>query len=122
MPLSWIAIALANRYQQHLDVTVWLNSLVQFQFFALGALLALGLSGRVPRWSTRARIAVAVSGVVCWMIASGVCFIKDPHVSPSTASLAIGYELVAGGCLCFALSLLGSTVKHIPRYVIYLAY
>jgi peptidoglycan/LPS O-acetylase OafA/YrhL len=120
MPLSVMAIAIASRYQQHLDVTVWLNSLVQFQFFALGALLALGLAGRVPRWSTRVRIAAFISGIVCWMTASGVCFIKDPNASHSTASMTLGYELVAIGCLGIVLSLLGSSVKHVPGYIIYL--
>jgi peptidoglycan/LPS O-acetylase OafA/YrhL len=34
--------------------------------------------------------------------------------------MTLGYELVAIGCLCIVLSLLGSSVKHVPGYIIYL--
>jgi peptidoglycan/LPS O-acetylase OafA/YrhL len=120
MPLSLAAIAVATRYQQHLEVTVWLNSVVEFQFFALGALLATCLSGRVPRLSTTVRLVLFLSGIAAWLIASGVCLIKDPHAIHSLASMVIGYELVAIGCLCIFLSLLGASVDHIPGYIIYL--
>jgi peptidoglycan/LPS O-acetylase OafA/YrhL len=119
-PMSLLAIATAVKYQQHLEVTVWLNSVVQFQFFALGALLAICLSGRVPRLSTRARMVSFIAGVMCWVTASTACLIKDPRPVHSLASMMTGYELVGLGCLCIFLSLLGASVKHVPGFVIYL--
>ncbi len=120
MPLSLIAIALVSKYQQHLEVTVWLNSIVQFQFFSLGALLAIYLSGKVPSFSTSARVTIFMAGAVCWVTASGACLIKDPLPHHTPSSMMIGYELVAIGCLCIFLSLLGASVKGIPPYVVYL--
>jgi peptidoglycan/LPS O-acetylase OafA/YrhL len=119
-PLSLFAIATAVKYQQHLEVTVWLNSIVQFQFFALGALLAICLAGGFPCLSTRVRIVSFIAGGVCWVTASTVCLIKDPRPVHSLASMILGYELVALGCLCIFLSLLGASVKHVPGFVIYL--
>jgi peptidoglycan/LPS O-acetylase OafA/YrhL len=119
-PLSLAAIAIAVKYQQHLEVTVWLNSIVQFQFFALGALLAICLAGGVPRLSTRLRIVSFIAGVVCWVTASGVCLIKDPRPIHGVASMIVGYELVSVGCLCIFLSMLGASVKHTPGFIIYL--
>jgi peptidoglycan/LPS O-acetylase OafA/YrhL len=119
-PLSLIAIAIAVKYQQHLEVTIWFNSIVQFQFFAVGALLAICLAGRVPRLSMILRIISFAAGFVCWVTASTAFLIKDPRPAHSLASMIIGYELVAAGCLCIFLSLLGASVKHVPGYVIYL--
>ena len=66
MPLSLIAIAVVSKYQQHLEVTVWLNSVVQFQFFALGALLAIYLSGKVPSlFDVSVRFTIFMGGRWC---------------------------------------------------------
>jgi peptidoglycan/LPS O-acetylase OafA/YrhL len=122
IPLSLIAIAIAivTTYQRHLEVTVWLNSVVQFQFFALGALLAICLSGKIPSFSRSARVTIFMAGAVCWVTASGGCLIKDPLARHTLSSMIIGYELVAVGCVCVFLSLLGASVKGIPAYVAYL--
>jgi peptidoglycan/LPS O-acetylase OafA/YrhL len=120
IPLSVTAIATATRNGQHPDVTVWLNSIVQFQFFALGALLAICVSGGAPRLSRRLRAMLFVSGIACWITASGGCLIKDPIATVGIARMVVGYELVAAGCLCIFLSLLGVAVTLVPSYLVYL--
>jgi len=120
VPLSAVSIAFAALHWQHLDVTVWLNSAVQFQFFALGALIALFLSGKSPRISRWWRVAMFAAASACWIAASGACLIKDPLTTPSIGQLYIGYELVALGCLLFFFSALGADVRRVSKRIIYL--
>lgn len=120
LPLSLLTIALVERFQQHPDVTLWLNGVVQFQFFAWGALLAVLLSGTMPDLSRTARAALAVAGCGCWLAASGICLLKRPDVDPGLMKICVGYELVAAGCVCFFLSALGASISGIPKLIIYL--
>ena len=120
LPLSLIAIAVASKYQHHPEVTVWLNSVVQFQFFGLGALLAIFLSGEAPSFSSLARIVMFASGLACWVIASGVGHIKDPVAVHTVARTSLGYEFLAAGCFAIFLSMLGASVERVPGYVLYL--
>lgn len=120
LPMSLLAIGLVERFQQHLEVTLWLNGLVQFQFFAWGALLAVLLSGTTPTLSTIDRTALVAAGGACWLAASGICLLKRPGVDPGLMKVCVGYELVAAGCVCFFMSALGASVSGVPKFVIYL--
>lgn len=120
LPLSVVAIAFVERYQQQPEVTVWLNSIVQFQFFAWGALLAIFLAGKVPELSPVLRMALAGLGSASWLAASGLCLLKRPGVDPGVFKLSVGYELVAAGCVCFFLAALGAPVSKIPSVIVYL--
>ena len=120
LPLSLIAIVVASKYQQHPDVTVWLNSIVQFQFFGVGALLAIFLSGEAPSLSSLARIITFALGLGFWVLASGVGHIKDPFGAHSVVRTSIGYEFLAAGCFAIFISMLGASVERVPGYVLYL--
>jgi peptidoglycan/LPS O-acetylase OafA/YrhL len=120
IPTSVLVIAAATKDGHNLQVTVWLNSLVQFQFFALGALLALFLQGRAPALQPHSRLIMASVGVACWLIASGVCKIKSPDVNPTVLSMCLGYELVAVGSVLMFLGILGVPSRFLPRFSVYL--
>ncbi len=120
LPLALVAAVYAVRFQSNPDVSVWLNSVVQFQFFAWGALLTAFLSGKMLDLSKSLRISTAVTGCICWLLASGVCHIKTPGSHPSAFRICVGYELVAAGCICFLLAALGASVTGVPKIFIYL--
>jgi peptidoglycan/LPS O-acetylase OafA/YrhL len=103
-----------------LHVTVWVNSLVQFQYFALGALTAIWLAGRVPALPGTVRCTAAVLAAALALVAAGVCQIKRSPVAGYTAHwphaaavvIPIGYLLVGGACLALFFSVLG--LRRVP--------
>jgi len=116
--LLWLARNPAQ--QPMLHVTAWVNSLVQFQFFALGALLALLLGGRqpkVPSWARAAMIAVTAAAMLA---ASGVCGIKRAQPWHSAGSLTAGYLLAGLGCVLLFAAVLGLPKRIVPAWAIYL--
>jgi peptidoglycan/LPS O-acetylase OafA/YrhL len=120
LPLAGAAIALSTRFGERLYATVWLNSLVQFEYFALGALIAIVLAGRTPRFRGKTRIALIVTGVCLWCSASVFCLIKDPRANPTMMMMCTGYFLVGLGCICLLLGTLGIASRHVPRSLAYL--
>lgn len=120
IPVSIAAITFAKLYQQHLEVTIWLNSAVQFQFFGWGALLAIFFAGRLPQISRSGRIALAVLGAASWIAASTLCGLKSANAAPGLIQLCVGYELAAAGCICFFLALFGMSPTRFPQFLVYL--
>jgi peptidoglycan/LPS O-acetylase OafA/YrhL len=120
LPTATAAIVLSTRFGQHLYATVWLNSLVQFEYFALGALIAIALAGSTPRFRAVMRVALIAIGVCLWCSASVFCLIKDPRANPTTMMMCAGYFLVGAGCICLLLGTLGIPSRHVPRSLVYL--
>jgi peptidoglycan/LPS O-acetylase OafA/YrhL len=96
------------------------NSFAQFQFFALGALLALVLRGRVPNLRPALRIVFLLIGASFWLVANFVFHVDHAGTIPSPGSMLTGYELVAIGCLLFLVSFLGASPKWFPKPLVYL--
>jgi peptidoglycan/LPS O-acetylase OafA/YrhL len=112
-PAAWLA------------VTLWVNSLVQFQYFALGALTAIVLRGRAPALPSRVRVAAAAAAAALALTAAGLCFLRRPHdVSdlesrlhpPAALTVAGGYLLAGTACLLLFLAVLG--LKRVPQRAI----
>jgi peptidoglycan/LPS O-acetylase OafA/YrhL len=120
LPLSLAAIVIVTQLGRLPDVTVWLNSAVQFQFFGLGAIFAFALRGKAPSLSLRRRILFWIGGAVSWMLASGVCRIKSPNAFVGPVRMCVGYELVALGCTLFFFGTLGIAAKNIPNWMRFL--
>ena len=120
LPISLLAVAITEVYQRHTTVNTWFNSIVQFQFFAVGALLAIFLSGRIPRLSGGWRVVLAVFGSSCWLVASAVCKVKSMDVDPGLLSMCIGYELVSIGCVSLFFAFLGVSTARVPNFIAYL--
>ncbi len=57
-----------------LDPGIWVNSLVQFQFFALGTMTAIVLRGRVPRLPKAVRWGFFVAGLLCLRAAQAAVY------------------------------------------------
>jgi peptidoglycan/LPS O-acetylase OafA/YrhL len=124
---SWIllivsAAALVALGTQGADrnTVVWVSTLVQFQFFCLGALTATILNRRVPVLSGITRAALLAGAVVLWLIAAGPLHVKTMAPQNSWWELLCGYGLVSVGCLAVFFSILGVSKRRIPSWIIYL--
>ena len=97
------------------------NSLVAFQFFAAGSLLANYLKGSVPDIKVRYRALLLVCGISFWALANrlgfGVHFrASATHLTPVYAT----FSLLVGTILIF-LSFLGASRRvKFPKTVLYL--
>jgi peptidoglycan/LPS O-acetylase OafA/YrhL len=101
-----------------LHVTAWVNSLVQFQYFALGALAALLLAGRTPKISLGVRVVILASSSAAMLAAAGVCGIKRPLPLHSAVSLIAGYGLVGLGCVLLFAAVLGVDRRWVPTWAV----
>ena len=118
--LSYWAIYRYARITWHEDNGAWTNSLVQFQFFSGGALLAMGLRGRVPQWRAPLRLLAFAAGLACWIVAQTVFRVRGWEPFTTVPQALSGWPLILIGCALFLLSFLGIRGHSIPRPVIYL--
>jgi peptidoglycan/LPS O-acetylase OafA/YrhL len=125
--VSWVLIAVAYgfvvqyaRYDMHGFSSQWTNSFVQFQFFAAGALLALYLKGRIPKWNPAFRIAGITAAIGCWLIASLAFGVQADTPHSTVTQAPIGWALVLSGTVLLFLSLLGTPSRYLPAPIVYL--
>lgn len=99
----------------------WTNSMVQFQFFAIGILLSVYLKGWQPKWHLITRLTTFIAGVACWLLASMVCEIHAdaPHLSTLPQAIC-GWLLILTGVVLLFLSLYGSRTENMPAPLVYL--
>jgi peptidoglycan/LPS O-acetylase OafA/YrhL len=97
---------------------IWVNSFVQFQFFAAGGLMALWLDRRTVRLSLIQRAALAVAGLASWFEA-GKLFPLQTLAAAKPLPLVSAFFLVLLGTFLIFISVLDIQV-HIPRQLIYL--
>jgi peptidoglycan/LPS O-acetylase OafA/YrhL len=119
--ISVLSTVLLGRSSKDAAVAVWTSSLVQFQFFAIGSLLALRFSRCTPAFSWAIRLSLAMAGLALMMIAGGPLHIgQGPTDSP--ALLTFGYELMALGTVLVFLAFLGAARKgmRVPSGLTYL--
>jgi peptidoglycan/LPS O-acetylase OafA/YrhL len=120
LAVSYWAIYRYARITWTVDNGEWTNSLVMFQFFAGGALLAMGLRGRVPQWSAPVRLMAFGSGLACWIIAQTVFRVRGWEPFTTVGQAFAGWPLILAGCVLFLLSFLGIGANRIPHWIAYL--
>jgi peptidoglycan/LPS O-acetylase OafA/YrhL len=99
-------------------VGVWTNSLVQFQFFAVGALIALISYKRRFTPPRGARIALCILCAVCWFSSDRFCHVS--RWAPSTSSqLILGYVLGLIGTIALFMAVI-DVETPIPHWLAYL--
>lgn len=98
----------------------WTNSLVQFQFFAGGMLLALFLRGRQPDWHIAIRIGLFAFAVGMWLVAFTIFGIKADNPNSTVLQSLAGWPLVLAGAALMLVSLLGTPRRFLPGPLIYL--
>jgi peptidoglycan/LPS O-acetylase OafA/YrhL len=119
-PLSWLSIYWFSRGPHANAWKIWVNSLVQFQFFAAGALLAIRLKGRVPNLPLLCRSALGLAGVFAWCAATSI-FHLSTYGTLTPSYLAIpGYTFVAVGCAALFFAFLGTPQRWISKPLVYM--
>lgn len=118
--LSICTIASLTAQGGDVAVRVWLNSFVEFQFFAIGSLISILLRGNVPRIRTKYRIVLVTVGVAMWLLSSYVFHIKQSNISHSIQSMITGYEVAALGSTLIFVGVLGMNSKYIHSSLKYL--
>ncbi len=117
---AYVVLAHLLGQGQSLDPAVWANSIVQFQFFALGAALAVVLHGRVPKLSRLFRGMLFCSGLLCLRAAQAAVYVGNPAGTPTFATIAPRFLIALAGCLCLFFSFVGSPAGRLQRPFIYL--
>jgi len=125
LPVAWISLYWHKGYQPapmglEFDGTIWCNSLVQFQYFALGALTSILMKGKVPGWNAFTRCVVFASGFAMWFAASWLFRVGHYRDRLPGSILLAGYSLIAAGCVLLLLSMLGARPDRFPQFLIYL--
>jgi len=97
---------------------IWVNSFVQFQFFAAGSLMALWLDRRTVGLSLKLRATLAIVGQAFWL-KGGLLFPLHKLAAARPVPLIGAYLLVLIGTSLIFISILDIQVP-IPQPLIYL--
>jgi len=116
--VSYGVLAWLGQHNASVNIKVWTNSLVQFQFFAAGCMLAIGLRTRVPKLKIYWRVATVIGGVALWMAATHVTRHIDVH--PGAARLCAMYGMILAGTVLIFLGFLGLRASLMPKGLRYL--
>jgi peptidoglycan/LPS O-acetylase OafA/YrhL len=112
LPISYCAIFWLCHHEHAGNDELWVNTLVQAQFFALGCLLALLLRGRAPRWSGPVRLLLFALGLVAFFASQ--YYLPEEAYTLSAGYAFLQYLLTALGAVMFFLSVLG--LSALGRY------
>jgi peptidoglycan/LPS O-acetylase OafA/YrhL len=112
---AYLTLAVLLHYGQTLDPGVWVNSLVQFQFFALGTMMAIVLRARVPKIAKPLRWASFLAGLLCLRAAQAAVYNNDVNLPHNFAHIAPRFLIALLGCLCLFFSLLDVPADRLQR-------
>lgn len=117
---SQLTVLLLGKRHMAVNPAIWTNSIVQFQFFAAGCILALVVKDRKAFWGAPSRLTFFLVGMFVWGVAGGPLHLINETAHPSAFALTTGYMLVLVGTILFFLAAYGMPSRWIPRWVIYL--
>jgi peptidoglycan/LPS O-acetylase OafA/YrhL len=116
-PISYLSIAwLCRHHAFHLQL--WVNTLVQAQFFGLGGMLALRLKGYTPRWPLWLRCLLFLGGIAAF--SSSEYFFYGNAAQPLISTAIPEFLLMDIGASLFFFSMLGFSELRHARFLIYL--
>jgi peptidoglycan/LPS O-acetylase OafA/YrhL len=118
--VAYVALAFLCRKGADVATAVWVDSFVQFQFFSTGALLALALRGRVPKFHPLLRCILSIAGVALLLAAQRVFEVKESPGAASFHLAAPGYLCVNAGCILLFLGFLGESRLGGAKLLVYL--
>jgi peptidoglycan/LPS O-acetylase OafA/YrhL len=118
LALSYVVLAWMGRRAINVNLGVWTNSFVQFQFFAAGCMLAVGLRTKVPKLRTYWRAVIVAVGLMFWMAATNATHHVAAH--PGSGRLCLMYALILIGTVLIFLGFLGTKASLIPKPLRYL--
>lgn len=118
--LSYGTLALLSHWQVELETSVWVNSFVQLQFFAGGALTALLLKSRTPSLTGLARALIFALGAAALFLSQAAFHTKAGVPHAEFKLLLPGYLLVNAGCAAMLISVLGASALGRAKPFVYL--
>jgi len=118
-PLAGLTIVVLTANHATANIGIWTNSLVEFQFFAFGILLSLGLNGSIPDFSARSRVALLATGIALWLVAARATGVSNVGTTAALGPL-IGYYVIGFGCVAFFLGAYGMERRWLPAPILYL--
>ncbi|WP_241654487.1 acyltransferase family protein [Granulicella sibirica] len=120
LPVAWAVDYLLPMSGVAKSPALWVNSVSQFQFFVIGALLAIYLHHRSYRLATGLRIVAFISGMMLLAFAAFPLNFIDVKIPSTPMQVLLGYLCLDAGCLLIFFSVLGAEVPLIARPLIYL--
>jgi peptidoglycan/LPS O-acetylase OafA/YrhL len=118
--VSYLTLLILLRHGQSLDPAVWANGLVQFQFFALGTLLAILVRGRRAGLGTGTRVVFFFAGLLCLRGAQAAVYVNDPVLAHTFATIAPRFLIALCGCVFLFFSCLDISAGRLQKPWIYL--
>jgi peptidoglycan/LPS O-acetylase OafA/YrhL len=122
---SWVCIAAAYptlAFLGHVGAIpqtgVWVNSLVQFQFFGAGTLIAIFLHRRTWKLPLGGRLALLSGGLAGLWLTEALFHLQTARPA-SSSHLCLGYLMVLASCVSIFLAVLGAQVT-VPSFIVYL--
>jgi peptidoglycan/LPS O-acetylase OafA/YrhL len=115
-----IALVYFGHIHASTDEYIWFSSLVQFEMFAVGILLAISMQRHPPlRPNNVVRFSALILVPAVWLFAANTCGLKVEGLAAKGAgSLCLGYGLVALSC---ALVIFGLTnTSGWPQWILHL--
>jgi peptidoglycan/LPS O-acetylase OafA/YrhL len=120
IPVSYFWMYVLYRAGTSLEQGIWTNSLVQFQFFGIGGLLALAFRSGSPNLNSALRILMLLAGVSLWLVAGGPLQLFGTRDAVSLWQLMMAYGSVALGCALLLTGILGAPSTWFPKPLVYL--
>ena len=120
LPLAWGCDFMVPAMHFSKEPDLWCNGVSQFQFFALGGLLALGVRKRRPELRGLQRAACAATALGLLLLSAYPFHFLNP-VAPLHNGLVLGgYLCIDLSCALLLLALLGARVPEGAKPLIYL--
>ncbi len=120
LPLAWSVDLTLPALHASKDPQLWLNSISQFQFFAIGALLALFSHRQRITFPAPVRLAMFLAGFGCLLLAGYPFHFLNPAPTLSYGQVLAGYLAIDVACPLLLLSLLGARLPGFCRPLVYL--
>jgi peptidoglycan/LPS O-acetylase OafA/YrhL len=120
VPLSLATIFVLRSNGAGTDCAIWTNSLVQFLFFATGALLAIGLHARITQNSAGVAVGLLAVGLGIWLGVSLYLPVKSATVEPPPFQVMFAYLLLAIACAAILIGALSMPQRWCVRPLVFL--
>ncbi len=117
---AWLVDLILPQFGVAKSYALWCNSLSQFQFFALGALLAISLHGRRNTRSTSWRFVLAAASVAFLLLASNPFHFEDDALHVGGGSVLAGYLCLDVSAVLLFFASLDCALPRAARPLIYL--
>ena len=120
LPLAWLTDFLLPVLHCSKEPALWLNSVNQFQFFALGSLLALALHRKSFRLDRKLRALSLAAALCCFAIAAYPLHYIDTTVPSTPVQMLLAYLCIDAGCVLAFLTVYDAVLPKAMHALVYL--